>query len=237
MAEGGKSFLDTAGGLITLVGAVAGLTAYCVSLQFSLNQANREIERLDKQVEVLATKPPAGVPGPKGDKGDKGETGPQGPAGPQGPRGLQGEQGPMGSPGAAGSTSGGLTEAQVRQLIQQALSSIPTASSSGGTITVTLGGEDIFRSAGCIPVSSVRNLQVLTLREGQEFCEADGRLIARIGRIEASGYFNVSRPGLMGDGCGLGNQCNMRWLGGKRFVYERVGEDDKGKVALLRLVN
>jgi hypothetical protein len=227
MAEGSKSFLETAGGLITLVGAVAGLTAYCVSLQFSLNQANREIERLDKQVEVLATKAPSGLPGPKGDMG------PRGPEGPQGPRGFQGEPGPVGPQGPAGSGSGGLTESQVRQMIQQALSSLPAPSSSGGGISVSLGGEDVFDSSSCIPVAEVKRLATLTLRQGQEFCEADGRLVATV-KMERTGFVIITRPGEPSDRCGLNSKCRMRWLGSKSYIYERVGEDEKGQVALLR---
>ena len=230
MAEGGKSFLDTAGGLITLVGAVAGLTAYCVSLQFSLNQANREIERLDKQVGVLATQAPSGVPGPKGD------TGPQGPEGPQGPRGFQGEPGPMGLPGPAGSGSGGLTESQVRQMIQQAISGLPTPTSGGG-VNINLSGEDVFDAAGCIPVAEVKKLTTLTLRQGQEFCEADGRLVATVKNMDRTGFLLISRPGESNDRCGLNSKCRMRWLGSKSYIYERVGEDDKGQVALLRLAD
>lgn len=230
MADGSKSFLETAGGLITLVGAVAGLTAYCVSLQFNLNQANREIERLDKQVEVLATKASSGMPGPKGD------IGPQGPEGPQGPRGFRGEPGPMGPPGAAGSGSAGLSESQVRQLIQQALSSLPAPSTGGGGgITVSLGGEDVFNSAGCILVPELRSLQVLTLRAGQEFCEADGRLVARITGMSDSGLLNYQEPGLGVGRCSVNSGCTLRWLGSRRYVYERFGRDERGGVAMLRV--
>lgn len=237
MAEGGKSFLDTAGGLITLVGAVAGLTAYCVSLQFSLNQANREIERLDKQVEVLATKTPSSLPGPKGDIGPRGEPGPEGPAGPQGPRGPQGEIGPIGPAGPAGSASGGLSESQVRQMIQEALQSMPTPSATGGNVSVTLGGEDVFNSSKCISVSEVRQLEVLLLRDGQEFCETDGRLVAKIGSAGIRGAFSYTMPGVGNYNCYLNRQCKIRWLGGRTYTYERFGEDDKGEVALLRLAD
>lgn len=83
MPEGGsKSALEHIGVLVGVAVAVAGLTAYTVSLQFTLNQANREIERLSKQVETLNTEVQApakiGPQGPKGDKGEPGERGPRG---------------------------------------------------------------------------------------------------------------------------------------------------------------
>jgi hypothetical protein len=80
MAEGGKSLFETVGALITIVGAVAGLTAYTVSLQYNLNEANREIDRLSKKVEGMSSfqAPVAGPQGPQGPKGDRGEPGPQG---------------------------------------------------------------------------------------------------------------------------------------------------------------
>ena len=80
MAEGGsKSALEHVGVLVGVAVAVAGLTAYTVSLQFTLNQANREIERLSKQVDTLNSEvqesAKVGPQGPKGDKGELGERG------------------------------------------------------------------------------------------------------------------------------------------------------------------
>jgi hypothetical protein len=111
----------------------------------------------------------------------------------------------------------------------------PALNSGGGaTIDVTLNGADIFNAAGCIPVSSIKDLPVLTLRSGQEFCERDGRLVARIGKFQNGGKFFVTQPCEFDDACSLESSCRMDWLGGKVFIYERLGDDDRGAVALLR---
>ncbi len=232
MAEG-RNLLDTVVGIVSLAGLLAGGIWYATGLQSQLDAAQREITELRTKLDTVST--PGGSEGPRGPKG---EVGPEGPQGPQGPRGFQGEAGPMGPPGTSASGSGGLTESQVRQLIQQALSSLPaSSSSSGGGSTVSVGGEDVFNSAGCIPVSELRSLQVLTLREGQEFCEADGRLVAKITLMRDSGAFSYQQPGRGVGNCSVNSGCTFRWLGSKRYVYERFGQDERGGVAMLRLAD
>lgn len=163
--------------------------------------------------------------GPKGEKGDPGEPGPRG------ERGPQGEMGPMGPSGG----SGGINEAQIRQLVQQLVQQqVSAMPSSGGAAQASLGNQDAFNMSGCIPVSAIRDLAVLTLREGQEFCADDGALVARIGR--GNQYrFSIKMPGKGSDTCSFENVCKLDWLGGKSFVYERQGQDDKGPISLLRL--
>lgn len=98
----------------------------------------------------------ASLKGEKGDKGEQGEVGPQGPQGEQGPQGIQGPQGEKGETGA----TGGLSEEEVNNLIESAMSDISlegvkvltentkvTNSSSGlyinnseSVINVTIGG-------------------------------------------------------------------------------------------------
>lgn len=229
MAEG-RNLLDTVVGIVSLAGLLAGGIWYATGLQSQLDAAQREITELRTKLETVS--PPLGVEGPRGPKGDPGSEGPQGA---QGPRGLQGEPGPMGPPGASGSGSAGLTESQVRQLIQQAVSSLPTPSAGSGGITVSLGGEDVFNSSGCIPVSEVRSLEVLTLRKGQEFCEASGQLVAQVSTAEPRGYVFITMPGNGWHQCNISDGCKFPWLGSKRYVFERVGEDEEGVVALFRL--
>jgi hypothetical protein len=229
MAEG-RNLLDTVVGIVSLAGLLAGGIWYATGLQSQLDAAQREITELRTKLETVS--PPVGVEGPRGPKGDPGSEGPQGA---QGPRGLQGEPGPMGPPGAATSGAGGLTESQVKQMIQQAISSLPAPLAGSGGITVSLGGEDVFNTAGCIPVSEVRNLEVLTLRQGQEFCEATGKLVAQVARAEPDGYVSITMPGDGNHQCGLNSSCKFPWLGSKRYVFERVGEDEKGVVGLFRL--
>lgn len=228
MAEG-RNLLDTVVGIASLAGLLAGGIWYATGLQNQLDAAQREITELRTKLDTVSN--PNGVPGPKG------EPGPEGPQGPQGPRGLQGEPGPMGPPGPSGTGAGGLTETQVRQMIQQAISALPTPAAASTGVNVTLGGADVFNASGCIPISAIRELEVLTLREGQEFCDTDGRLVGTVGSFSGRGSFVVKRPGEPQDGCTPGSRCKMRWLGSKTYVYERVGEDDKGRVALLRLAD
>ncbi|NML73573.1 hypothetical protein HHL25_05470 [Rhizobium sp. S-51] len=225
MAEG-RNLLDTVVGIVSLAGLLAGGIWYATGLQNQLDAAQREITELRTKLETVSK--PSGIVGPPGPKGDPG---PEGPPGPQGPRGYQGDVGPM---GPAGSGAGGLSESQVRQLIQQAIQGLPAPSTSGG-ISVSLDGEDVFDSSGCIPVSGIKSLTTLKLRAGQEFCEADGRLVGTVSQFFSKGGFAVKRPGEPSDNCSLGNRCKFRWLGSKTYIYERVGEDDKGPVALLRL--
>lgn len=228
MAEG-RNLLDTVVGIASLAGLLAGGIWYATGLQNQLEAAQREITDLRTRLETVSTANSA--VGPRGPKGDPGEPGSQGPRGERGP---QGEMGPVGPAGPAGSASG-LTEQQVRQIIQQQIASTPAG--SGGTVQLTLDEADVFNASGCISVDSIKNLDVLTLREGQEFCERSGRLLARVNKFKINGYFVITRPGDNDDSCSVETTCRMRWLGGKKYTYERVGEDDRGQVALLRLQN
>lgn len=202
---------------------------YVADLRHEMDAAKREVEFLKGQITqlqgVLGNQ--SGVTGVRGPKGDKGEPGLQGP---------RGERGPQGPTGPAGISSG-LSEEHIRQIIQQSVQQQIAAmpATTGGTIQVTLGGADIFNSSGCIPVEQIRNLGTLTLRSGQEFCDRDGRLLARVNDFMSNGAFYMTRPGTHQDSCMLESTCTLRWLGGKRYVYERLGEDERGRIALLRL--
>lgn len=225
-----------AGTLIPVGGALIGLGIYVGNLTNQIEASRAEVQVLKGQVTQLqdilqkTQNLAAGVPGPKGPKGDQGEQGPQG------PRGLPGEQGPMGPVGPAG-TASGMTEQQIQQFIvrtvQQQVASTP--GTAGETIQVAVNGADIFESSSCIPTDAIKDLDVLTLREGQEFCDRDGRLLARVSKFESSGFFTMKRPGEASDRCSLESSCRLRWLSGKSYIYERRGEDERGPIALLRL--
>lgn len=121
----------------------------------------------------------------------------------------------------------------VVQTVQQQILALPAASATASP--VALPGADVFNSTGCIPVVSVLNLQIMTLRVGQEFCDRDGALLARIERFTDNGKIWTTLPGRGTDTCVLNKTCTLRGLGSKDFVYERFGEDEEGPVALLRL--
>lgn len=226
-------FVKAMAGVVT-VATVLGIGYTVAKYATDFEAAKAEIQNLRGQItqlhEVLG-KAQFGGEGPRGPKGDPGEPGPQGPRGPQGERG---EQGPPGLPGSGGE---GMSAEAVRQLViqtvQQQMAALPSASAAAAP--VALPGTDIFNSTGCIPVASVQNLQVLTLRVGQEFCDRDGALLARIVKSGVAKTIGATLPGKGTDWCGLNKVCTLRWLGNREFVYERVGEDEKGMVALLRL--
>ncbi|MBV2183571.1 MAG: collagen-like protein [Rhizobium sp.] len=226
-------FVKAMAGVVT-VAAVLGIGYTVAKYATDFEAAKAEIQNLRGQItqlhEVLG-KAQFGGEGPRGPKGDPGEPGPQGPRGPQGERG---EPGPPGLPGSGGE---GMSAEAVRQLViqtvQQQMAALPAASAAAAP--VALPGTDIFNSTGCIPVASLQNLQVLTLRAGQEFCDRDGAFLAQIEKFGGDGGFLTMRPGQGKHWCYLGNTCTLYWLSSKQYVYERTGEDENGKVALLRL--
>lgn len=229
-------FVKAMAGVVT-VATVLGIGYTVAKYATDFEAAKAEIQNLRGQIsqlhEVLG-KAQFGGEGPRGPKGDPGEPGPQGLPGPRGPQGERGEQGPPGLPGSGGE---GMSAEAVRQLVaqtvQQQMAALPATSVAASP--VALPGTDVFNSTGCIPVASLLNLQVLTLRVGQEFCDRDGALLARIERFSDSGKIWTTLPGRGTGTCSLNKTCTLRWLGSKDFVYERFGEDEKGPAALLRL--
>ncbi len=222
-----------AGTIIPVGGALIGLGIYVGNLTNQIEASRSEVQVLKGQVsqlqDILQKTQEAAVSGVRGPKGDKGDPGEQGPRGERGP---QGEMGPMGPSGG----NSGMSEAQMRSLIQQVVQQqvLAVPIGGGGTVNASLGNQDVFNISGCIPVSAVRDLTVLTLREGQEFCADDGALVARIGRGDRY-RFSITMPGKGSDMCSLEKVCTLDWLSGKSFVYERRGQDEKGPVSLLRL--
>lgn len=227
-----KSLINVAT-FVGLAVPLVGLGMYVNNLTNQIDTSKAEVAALKAQVgqlQDLLQQTQAIASGERGPKGDKGDTGDQGARGERGP---QGEMGPMGPSG----TTGGMSEQQIRQLVEQAIqqkiSALPTSTTNpiGGALSET----DAFQTSGCISVDNIRNLEMLPLREGQEFCDGNGRLLARVGEFSRNGWFKMTRPGTASDSCTLERSCTLRWLNGKSYVYERLGQDDKGQVALLRL--
>lgn len=225
MAEG-RNLLDTVLGIASLTGLLAGGIWYATGLQNQLDAAQREITELRSKLDAVSTSTSSGIRGPKGDKGDTGDQGPRG------ERGPQGEMGPMGQSGG----SGGFSETQIRQLVQQLVQQqIASTQNAVGTVQSSINGSDVFSTSGCTNLSEVRNLDLLTLRPAQEFCDQSGRLVARVRKFSETQHVYIERPGESGDSCALGYSCKLRWLNGKSYTYERYGEDENGPIALLRL--
>lgn len=229
----GKSLINVAT-FVGLAVPLVGLGMYVNNLTNQIDTSKVEVAALKAKVEQLQgllQQTQAGtLAGQRGPKGDKGDTGDQGP---RGERGLQGETGPMGPAG----TGGGMTEAQVRQLVQQLIQQNGSATpTTGGKVQIAVDdGADVFNSSGCVALSTVKSRELLVLRKGQEFCDSDGRLVAHVKTFESSGYISMARPGELPDACSVGRTCKLRWLGGQQYVYERLGEDEKGPIALLRI--
>lgn len=224
-----RSLTETFGGLVTIVGAVAALTAYCVSLQYSLNEANREIERLSKQVDSISARS-SGVQGLKGDKGDPGDAGPSGP---------RGERGPPGEPSANGSLDMASLLARIQQMVDQAVSAreataAPTQSNKPPPLKSTVA--DLFASGQCALVDDVRAQKILSLREGNEICDITGKLLARVAGVDAGWHQPVrfTYPGKGNETCYLEASCDFSILDNGSYTYERQTKEAAGRVAILR---
>lgn len=233
-----KSTLKDAPSVLAVAGALIGLGIWVGNLKNQVDNSRAEVEQLKGQVTQLQTlladrsKDKAGPQGPQGPKGDPGEAGPAGPRGLQGP---EGPQGPMGPPGPAASGNG-LSEVQVRELIDKAIAAIPATKSSqaAGTVQLTLDGADVFKTAGCIPVASLIGLDILTLRPGMEFCDKNGALVGRMTEIGSNGQMWIKRVAAPVESCSLESACRLGVFGNQVYVFERQGQDGDGQIALLR---
>lgn len=237
MAEGGKSFLETLGGLVTVGAAVAGLTAYCVSLQFSLNQASREIERLDKQLALLSQQSAAMQQGLRGPSGPQGPQGPKGDPGERGAQGPRGERGIPGEPGPAGPISPtGVNEDQIRTIIAAAFKEkMGDISSDLYQVNKIVIPNNVIDFADCAEIEKFRNQPVIIFREGNEYCESDGRIVAKVKELQEKGYISFTVPGRSDGRCYLDSKCLFDWLSVKKYVFERVGRDEHGIIAMFRM--
>lgn len=227
------NFFSTYGWLGGLLIFVATGAITINSYREKVDQAQVAVGLLTKQVEELQgtinrlANVPSGTPGPagpKGDKGDPGEIGNRGARGERGPKGEQGEVGP----------AGGVDEQFVRRLVADTMSKVTSSPSTNAvpSINVTLDGQDIFNASGCIPMQSIRNLEVLTLRKGNEVCDKTGRLMFRISEFYEGGEVYFLTPGDGESVCKLEKNCD---IAGRRYVYERRGRDENGEIALFRV--
>lgn len=223
-------------GAVLAVGIpIFGMGQYVSDLKNQIDNSKTEVVALKTQVGQLqdilqkfqanVASNGRGPQGPKGEQGDQGEPGPRGPAGPKG------EQGPPGVAGVSASASG-LSEQQIRQIIQQEISSRPL-STSGEATFVSTGPE--FDMSSCIPANAFQNQETFTLKEGIEVCAPDGRLLATVEFVK-NGQLKFFVPGGTAPWCSLGQVCKMPWIPNAKYVWERQTENPSGKgsIALLR---
>lgn len=214
-----------AGTIIPVGGALIGLGIYVGNLTNQIEASRSEVQVLKGQVsqlqDILQKTQETAVSGVRGPKGEKGDPGDQGPRGERGP---QGEMGPA-----------GLTEAEVKQLVkqlvQQPIGSLPV---SGGAAQTAQATSSASMSSNCTDIAAISEAETLQLSKGQEFCEADGRLIATVHDIYTTGTLIISRPGVGLARCDRNKKCALPWLSSASYVYERAGTDGNGRTALLR---
>jgi hypothetical protein len=230
-----KEFAGTGVTVLGFVGVIGSVAVYGTNLKTQFDASQTKIVQLEAQVATLRNQldrtysaTTGALMGPKGDKGDPGEKGERGPSG---ERGVQGEAGPMGPAGGAG----GVNEDRIMEMIDKAVREQPASSTSavGGTVSIALNGQDIFDTADCMNLSGVRNLEIVMLRPGQEFCDEAGRLI---GRIDLSGSTGLAwkHIGKSNGFCKIESHCSLGSMFGAKYLYERFGEDKQGPVFLLR---
>jgi len=95
---------------------------------------------------------------------------------------------------------------------------------------------DAFKGDECIQFDAIKNLEVITVRDNQEMCAKSGKLLGRFFEFsESKFYFKSPESGSMI--CDLESVCSFHALGEVKYVFERLGEDEVGKLALLRKVD
>ncbi|MBP1850522.1 collagen-like triple helix repeat-containing protein [Rhizobium halophytocola] len=228
------SLITVAGALIALGIWVGNLKNQVDSSQVEVAQLKGQVTQLQELLQKTQSATLTGLRGPAGQKGEKGDPGEPGPIGPRGPRGEVGAQGEQGTPGAVGRAS--VSEAAIRDIVNDALEAKLRALPSGkaGNSSQPNGTTNIFDTSDCLQVNEIRSLDVLILRKGLEFCEADGRLLATVGDVAERGYVYIPVAGNGFDQCHLNHKCSFRFMGSQQYVFERVARDDQGVVALFR---
>lgn len=220
-----------AGALIAVGVPIFAGGQYVSDLKHDMEASKAEVAQLKGQVTQLQdilqkvqSVTATNLKGPKGDKGDQGDPGPQGP---RGERGIQGEPGPAGP-------SGSVQQADIERIVTPLINEYASRLPAGTAASYSPPIPDVFNGGKCIITDSIKNDNVIYVRENQEYCKKDGTLLAVVDQWDNGGSFNVTIPGRGNWWCSVNQRCDISWLG-KKFVYERLGEDDKGPVALLRL--
>jgi hypothetical protein len=220
--------------VVAVIGFAVTGTALYFNLDRQLEKANDKIVVLEQTIKVFSASQsgtsagPRGAQGLKGDKGDPGEPGPQG---------VRGERGPMGPPGAdAAPTTNDTGEREIRAMIEAVVAeklaaSQKTVNSPGATdVGASLS---LFDTSSCIQWDKIKALPVLTLRPKVEICRQDGALVGKVTMIDSNTVY-MTLSGRNSDYCHLGQNCKWPLLGNLNYIFERLQDDDKGPVALLR---
>jgi Collagen triple helix repeat (20 copies) len=219
-----RSLLDTVVGVASLGGLLAGGIWYATGLQNQLDAAQREITDLRTKLETVSSQNlTAGPRGPKGEKGDPGEPGAQGP---RGERGLQGEPGPTGA-----DTQASISRSDVSKMISDALGALP-APTAGRVASKS----SAFSNDECALDTDFSRLDPIEIRKGMTVCDASGRLLSTVDEVATRGYVGVGIvvPGRDRWWCSLNSVCQLPWIPNRKFVLERLADDNDGPAALFR---
>jgi hypothetical protein len=227
-----------AGAVVVTIAGVLGIGYTVAKYATDFDAAKAEIQNLRGQIEQLhevLSKTQFGERGPKGEKGDPGQPGERGDKGDIGPRGLKGD---VGSASASASVDIDELKVLVDQAVAEKLAAMPlsTNAASPGAAQISQSLK-LFDTSTCIQIDTIRNLEVLTLRPGNEFCNNSGKLLFRVAEIETprnNKRIMFSTPGKGSGSCDLEETCRLREVGGRVYIYERFAEDDQGPIALLR---
>lgn len=211
MAEGNRNLLDTAVGVVSLAGLLAGGIWYATGLQSQLDSAQREITDLRAKLDTVSAAN-VSAKGIKGDKGDLGDVGPTGPRGPKGDQGPQGDAGPAGKEG-----SGGVDESKLRALVAAAVAAQAAKSQPSVVNNALVDAAGKFDTSKCILDSDVRSVPLLTVKAGMQFCKADGTLLTIVEKIAPGNVILFRNPGSGRWYVYQGEKNGFKWDTGRQF--------------------
>ncbi len=227
---------DSAGTVTTIlgfIGVVGGVAAYGATLKNQFDASQTKIVQLETQVATLreqldkshGTLAGQGPRGPKGDKGDPGDPGPAG------------SRGPQGDPGAPG-TGGAIDQVALAMAVDAAIAKRLASLPSGAGAAIVDAGS-LFDLGSCALDTEVKSKQVIAVKEGMQFCKADGTLLATVKKIRPTsgnvrGYITFSLPEDANWTISTGNTGRFAWDSKRQFTIERFSETESGDVASLR---
>jgi hypothetical protein len=196
---------------------------YVSDLRHDMESSKAEVEHLKGQIsqlqDILEKAQTTSASGSRGPKGD------QGPVGPQGERGPEGPKGEPGTPVDVAQLS-----STIEKLLSGKLANLPqTARLNTSSSIISTGA---FDTENCIAAEKLKGAETITLRAGNEVCDATGRVLFKVKEINRYGRVTFVNPGERDGWCEPDKNCDIN---GDKYVYEREGSDDHGPVAMFRL--
>lgn len=223
-------FLGGFGVLAAVVGPTFFVSQYVNDLRNDVTSSKAEVERLKGQVDQLQvildktqSAISSGSRGPKGDKGDAGERGEQGPKGDRGPAGV--------------TTDISSVQALVREAVTAEIKALATTSSRtplASTKFIDASGEPDLSQ--CLSADQIKKANVITVKEGAEFCGSDGSLLAKVEKLESVAVL-FSAPGENGWWLNKGRRLSFTWDKNREYFIERVSDEGGKMLATIRFTD